>query len=235
MRIGILIFSVFCGFALHAGVLLFGGALVGNGKENHGTLQQVELLSDEDIEKPEEPQEEEPEPVESSDEPPPDAEEIIKNLESTPNADVHELQAMSLQDMESLLSGSGGAAGDFAQALDLTGGGRIGANGKLSAVDEQMDKAFSLAEIDQKPRAVFQPTPVYPSELRTRRLEGVATIIFLVDTAGKVANPRIEKSTHPAFEKPAIDAVKKWKFEPAIKGGERVACKMRVPIRFQPG
>jgi periplasmic protein TonB len=233
MRIGIII-SVFGAVGLHGGFLLFGGAIVGNGKDNLGATHQVELLTTEDVPTPDEPEETEKEPVESTEEPPPDAEEIIKSLETSPNADVHELQAMSLQDMEALLIGGGGAAGDFAQALDLTGGGRIGGTGKASAIDEQMDKAFSLAEIDQKPRAVFQIAPNYPSELRSRRLEGIATIIFVVDAAGKVANPRLEKSTHPAFEKPALDAVKKWKFEPAIKNGDRVACKMRVPIRFQP-
>ena len=36
------------------------------------------------------------------------------------------------------------------------------------------------------------------------------------------------------LEKPAVDAVKQWKFEPGVKGGERVACRMRVGIRFQP-
>jgi protein TonB len=55
-----------------------------------------------------------------------------------------------------------------------------------------------------------------------------------VEASGKVADPRVEKSTHTAFDKPALDAVKQWKFEPAVKAGQRVACKMRVPIRFQP-
>ena len=55
-----------------------------------------------------------------------------------------------------------------------------------------------------------------------------------MDASGKVADPRVEKSNNAAFEKPALDAVRKWKFEPAVKGGQRVSCKMRVPIRFQP-
>jgi hypothetical protein len=42
---------------------------------------------------------------------------------------------------------------------------------------------------------------------------------------GIVASRRIE---------PAIEAVKKWRFEPALKGVQRVACAMRAPIRFRP-
>jgi protein TonB len=81
---------------------------------------------------------------------------------------------------------------------------------------------------------VFQAAPVYPSAMRGKKVEGLVTVVFVVDPSGKVATPRVEKSTHPVFEKPALDAVKQWKFEPAVKGGQRVACKMRAPIRFQP-
>jgi protein TonB len=68
--------------------------------------------------------------------------------------------------------------------------------------------------------------------MRGKNLEGAVTIIFVLDASGKVTNPRVEKSTHRAFEKPALDAVKQWKFEPGIQGGRRVPCNMRVPIRF---
>jgi len=62
----------------------------------------------------------------------------------------------------------------------------------------------------------------------------VVTVTFVVDPAGKVANPKVEKASHPSFERPALDAVRQWKFEPAVKAGQRVGCKMRIPIRFQP-
>jgi protein TonB len=45
-------------------------------------------------------------------------------------------------------------------------------------------------------------------------------------------NPKVEKSTHPAFERPALEAVRQWKFDPAVRGGEKVPSKVRVPIRF---
>jgi protein TonB len=56
----------------------------------------------------------------------------------------------------------------------------------------------------------------------------------VVDASGKVLDPRVTESTHADFEKPALNAIKQWKFEPAVRGGQRVACRMRVPIRFQP-
>ena len=49
-----------------------------------------------------------------------------------------------------------------------------------------------------------------------------------------MTNPRVEKSNHPAFEKPALEAIRQWKFEPALRGGAPVACNMRQPFRFPP-
>jgi protein TonB len=153
-----------------------------------------------------------------------------------PGDDAPALDAASLSAIEAALNGGGASAGagDFGGAASLQGGGRIGGTGKVGSAEEQVDAAFSMSEIDQRPRAVHQVAGAYPSEMRSRNVEGVVTMIFIVDETGRVANPRVEKSSHPEFEKPALDAVRQWKFEPAVKAGKRVGCRMRVSVRFQP-
>lgn len=229
-------FGIVCAIVLHAGFILFGGLLFISHKKDYGTLQQVELLSEDDVaaekEKPKEHELEETEEMETETEQAPDASEIIRNLELSAAVNAPELEAASLSAIEAVLSGQAGGGGDFTDALSFSSGGRIGGMGKGGALDESLENAFSLAEIDQKPRAIFQAAPVYPAGKRA--LEVVVSVVFVVDQTGKVTNPRVEKSTDPAFEKPAVDAVKQWKFEPAIKAGKRVSYKMRVPIRFQP-
>ena len=228
-------FGIFCALLLHAGFILFGGLLFLHEDEDKGTLQEVELIAEDEAQpekKPEEAPVEKSEELETEVEEVPDAAEIIRNLELSAPALEPALEAASLSAIEQALSGAGGG-GDFADALSFASGGRIGGMGKPGALDETLEAVFSLAEIDQKPRAIFQTSPLYPSEMRGKKIEGVVTVIFVVDAIGKVTGPRVEKSTHPAFEKPALDAVKQWKFEPAVKGGQRVSCKMRVPIRFQ--
>ena len=220
---------------LHVGFILFGGLLFLNNKKDFGRLQQVDLLSEDDAKKKEVEKPKDPPPVDikPEDEKPPDAAEIVKNMDQPVANDAPALDAASLSAIEAALNGQGGG-GEFAQAIDFASGGRIGGTGKAGAQDGQLDNAFSLAEIDQKPRATFQTAPLYPTEMRGKKVEGVVTVLFVVDASGRVTDPRVEKSTAPAFEKPALDAVRKWKFEPAIKAGQRVACRMRVPIRFQP-
>lgn len=225
--------------AVHGSVIFAGGFLFQGHKTDHGSLQQVQLISENDIktEKEKDIEEVPQELQEMETEEAPDAAEVVKSLEAqVANNSAPALEAASLSDIEAALSGTaGGGGGDFANAMDFASGGRIGGTGKAGVLGENgMDGAFSLAEIDQKPRAIFQAVPVFPSAMRSQKSEGIVTILFIVDPTGKVLNPKVEKSSHPAYEKPALDAVKQWKFEAAVKGGQRVACKMRVPIRFQP-
>jgi len=170
------------------------------------------------------------EDVEQEKEPPPPAP-IMENVNIAAPAmdDAPALSPMSLSDLESALA-PGGGGGMFGGGGGFQSG-RIGGKGG-GGLGADMDQAFSMADLDQKPRAVYQPAPVYPAALRSRKIDGVVTVIFVVDANGRVANAKVEKSSDPAFDKPALDAVRKWKFEPAMKEGRKVSAKMRAPIRF---
>lgn len=219
-------------------LLCFGGLIFPSAKPGTGTTQQVELLSDldADSEKKEEkkdPEKKEPEePIDADQEKPPDSAEIDRALDAPPTDAAPALEAASLSAISDALSGKGGG-GEFGDALTFASGGRLNGTGKANVLDDKMENAFSLGDIDQKPRAIFQGQPLYPSEMRGKKVDGSVTAIFVVGTDGKVQNPKVAKSSHTAFEQPALDALKQWKFEPGLKGGQRVACKMRVTITFR--
>jgi len=99
---------------------------------------------------------------------------------------------------------------------------------------ESMEALFSLDDLDQQPRAVFQPSPTMNAQLR-KKAPGTVYIIFVVDVRGRVENPIVQSSTDPIFEAPALAAVKQWKFEPGKRNGEPVRFRMRVPITFPKG
>lgn len=243
MRLGAILAGFFA-LLLHGAFLLFGGLLLPKATEEHAAARQVELVAEESEPEKKDPkkdkekeasaeQEAEQAVNQNQDEPPPDAQQIIRSLESTePRAPALELA--SLGAIEAALSGKGG--GEFGDTLGFVSGGRIDGQGKGTLkMSEAAEASFSMAEIDQKPRAIYQAAPEYPAEMRGKKVEGVVTVLFVVDPTGKVTRQRVEQSTHPAFEKPALDAVRRWKFEPGIKGGQRVACRMRVSVRFSAG
>jgi TonB family protein len=82
------------------------------------------------------------------------------------------------------------------------------------------------------PRVVKQEPPIYPSAMRRSRIKGEVLLAFVVDDKGNVVNPVVVRSNNTAFDEPAIEAVLKWKFEPAVVDGQPVNTRMSVPIIF---
>ncbi|MFI5337526.1 MAG: energy transducer TonB [Opitutales bacterium] len=68
--------------------------------------------------------------------------------------------------------------------------------------------------------------------MRRGGTSGVVTISCLIDTKGNVQEPKVEKASNDAFSQPALDAVRKWKFKPAKKGGTAIALRVSIPIQF---
>ncbi len=148
-----------------------------------------------------------PPPEEPEEEPPPQL------------ADANEAP-MDLNVSLDLALGSGGAM--------AMGVGGMGADTGGTGLD-----VFDVADLERRPEAVAQVPPVYPAELRKARIEGTVTLIFLLNESGLVEDPRVDASTHPEFEKPALDAVRKWRFRPGMREGQAVKTFMRLPMRFR--
>jgi protein TonB len=49
---------------------------------------------------------------------------------------------------------------------------------------------------------------------------------------GGVGEVSVESSSNAEFEPPAVEAVRHWKFEPALRDDLPVACRIRVPVDF---
>ncbi len=87
-------------------------------------------------------------------------------------------------------------------------------------------------KFDEPPMPTKTVPPAYPMELKREGVSGMVTMSITVDEKGNVLNPVVKKSTRPEFEQPAIDAVSKWKFEPAKKDGKPVQVQVVVPVKF---
>lgn len=74
--------------------------------------------------------------------------------------------------------------------------------------------------------------PVFPDNMRREGVSGVVTVSFTVDESGNVQEPEVQKASHDSFVQPALDAVRKWKFKPALRDGTPIAKKVTVPIQF---
>lgn len=232
-RLGVVIAAVLA-VVLHAGFLLFGGLLLPEAQEHGSVTREVELLGKDEPKKDEKPQEPEQKPeIKPEEEPPPNAEAIAQKMQSEASP-TPALEAVSLADIMASMGGKGGEFGG--EAFTGWSGGVVGGTGRPGGTvrGAGSQDPFSASEVNQEPRPIFQSAPNYPAEMRGKKVSGVVTLLLVVDASGKVGQVRAETCSNPAFEKPAIDAVRQWKFEPGVKGGQRVACKVRVSFKFQP-
>ncbi len=117
--------------------------------------------------------------------------------------------------------GSGGALAGFGEIRALT------------AVDKVQDDAFDVADLEKRPEAISQTPPAYPAELKKAKIEGSVTLVFLLSEDGRVEDPRVENSSRSEFEKPALEAIRKWRFRPGMKDGQAVRTYIRIPMKFR--
>ncbi|HWA24939.1 MAG TPA: energy transducer TonB [Lacunisphaera sp.] len=82
------------------------------------------------------------------------------------------------------------------------------------------------------PKPIKREAPQYPHNMRRAGLTGKVRVEFVIDSHGDVQNPVVVSSNNPWFERPAIDAILKWKFAPAEINGRKVNTRSRQDLEF---
>ncbi len=113
-------------------------------------------------------------------------------------------------------------------------GGVVGSvvGGVLSQEQKEFEKGAVRAVGDiMPPRLVKAVDPVYPEIARQAQVEGVVIVEARADEKGNVEDARILRSI-PLLDQAAIEAVKQWKYEPAIINGKPQKVVVTVTVRF---
>ncbi len=81
---------------------------------------------------------------------------------------------------------------------------------------------------------LHNPKPSYPRAAVRMGLEGEVRIEVLVGADGKPRGLTLAQSSgHAVLDEAALETVATWRFVPARRGGEAVAARVEVPIRFK--
>ena len=103
--------------------------------------------------------------------------------------------------------------------------GPIGLHGSLAA-----------GGIDQPhppmPRVLYQTEPEYSDEARRKHIQGVIILSLTVSDTGAVTDAVVTKGIGYGLDEKALQAVRQWKFSPAMKDGSPVSAVVPVEVSF---
>ncbi|MDQ3494414.1 MAG: energy transducer TonB, partial [Pseudomonadota bacterium] len=86
---------------------------------------------------------------------------------------------------------------------------------------------------DRAPSVLAQVAPAYPPAAFRAREEGTVLVRAEVDASGNPTNVTVaRRSSSRELDRAALDAVRGWKFAPAIRDGKAVAATVEVPVEF---
>jgi len=105
------------------------------------------------------------------------------------------------------------------------------------AIDVNVDVGgtdFAIAASDTDVVPIVRVTPQYPLRASERGIEGWVEVEFTISKLGTVKDPTVLNS-HPSsiFDRSALKAIRKWKYNPKIEDGEPVERPgIKVRLKF---
>ena len=82
------------------------------------------------------------------------------------------------------------------------------------------------------PRVIYSPDPVYTKEATEAKFQGTCEVSLIVGADGNPHDIKVLTPLGKGLDEKAIDAIKAWKFEPAMKDGGPVATQIVVEVTF---
>jgi protein TonB len=78
--------------------------------------------------------------------------------------------------------------------------------------------------------------PQYPPAAARAGIEGTVILVIDVDASGNVTNVSVEKSSRNRdLDRAAMQAARRWRFNPSIVNGQPAPGRVRVPVDFRLG
>jgi protein TonB len=83
------------------------------------------------------------------------------------------------------------------------------------------------------PRPIYDPDPEYSEEARKSKYQGSVILSAIIGPDGRPRNLRVARSVGMGLDENALEAVSKWRFEPAHKDGHPVAVIINIEVAFR--
>jgi TonB family protein len=83
------------------------------------------------------------------------------------------------------------------------------------------------------PRAIYDPDPEYSEEARKAKHQGTVILWIVVGADGRPREIRVQRALGLGLDEKAVEAVRKWRFAPAMRDGHPVAVEVNIEVNFR--
>lgn len=83
------------------------------------------------------------------------------------------------------------------------------------------------------PRKISGSVPQYTEAARREKVEGVVIMSVLIGEDGSVQNAAVTGSLRPDLDQASLDAVRQWRFQPAMKNGSPIPFRTNIETTFR--
>jgi TonB family protein len=83
------------------------------------------------------------------------------------------------------------------------------------------------------PQVISKVEPEYSEEARKAKYQGEVLLSLVIDSNGVPRDIKVVRPLGLGLDEKAIEAVQRWRFRPAMKGGKAVAVSAQVAVNFR--
>jgi protein TonB len=83
------------------------------------------------------------------------------------------------------------------------------------------------------PQVIYQVEPEFSEEARKAKVAGNVLVNLWVDTNGNPSHVRVIRGVGMGLDEKAIEAVRQYKFRPAMENGKPVLVELNIEVNFQ--
>jgi len=95
------------------------------------------------------------------------------------------------------------------------------------------DHIYSVGGGVSAPVPIVAPEAEFSDEARRQHHQGICLISLVVDARGNPQNPRVMQSLGMGLDEKALEAVRRYRFKPAMKDGRPVPVRITVEVNFR--
>lgn len=95
------------------------------------------------------------------------------------------------------------------------------------------EKIYRVGGAVNAPRAIVTPDPEYSEEARQAHYSATSVLWLIVGSDGVPRGVKVARRAGKGLDEKAVEAVRQWRFQPALKDGHPVAVQINIEVNFR--